>query len=764
MTLSRHIIDDFPQYYPYFQETEFTWNGITQPNRNPLLKLGIGVDGLKTGHTAEAGYGLVGSAVQNGQRMIFMVGGLASEAERADRDRGDREMGVRRLRHRAASSTPAPRSPRPRSGSARRPTVALVAPHDLQMLVPARGARAASRRACVYDGPIEAPIAQGQKLGALEVDVPGHEPVAFDLVAGADVPRGGLMTRINAAARLTRDRALGLPARPTEAHGRGGASSASRASTARASRRSSARSPRALRARRPRVVETREPGGAPGAEQIRRLLVEGDPGRWSPETEILLFTAARRDHLERTIRPALARGATVISDRFADSTRVYQGVARADLRGMVDALHALAIGLEPDLTLILDLDPDDRARPRPRPRRPEDRFERFGAGFQARLRAGFLALAAEFPARCRVVPADGDADAVAARVAARWSDHERARGARPAARRAAPARDRGALRPGRRPRRAFLAAAATGRLHHAWLLTGPRGVGKATLAWRIARHLIAGGTRRVARHGPRPTRSSASSRRLASPQLFLCRRPWDDKAERLRTAITVDEVRALKGFFQLSAADGGRRVAIVDAADELNGAAANALLKILEEPPAARGAPARLPPPGRAAADAPLALPRAPLRPLDPEPLAARARRRRRRRRTRRRRGCSPRSPAARSAPRSASSPATASPSTPRSSRSSRTAPRRPPPRHRARRGRRRPRRRRALRADPRARPPRARPPRAAPPRAATSRRSPPAEAALFARLGAHPGAGPALGRARPRARRARRPRPRRQP
>ena len=103
------------------------------------------------------------------------------------------------------------------------------------------------------------------------------------------------------------------------------------------------------------MVETREPGGAPGAELIRGLLVEGDPGRWSPETEILLFTAARRDHLERTIGPALDRGATVLCDRFANSTRVYQGVARAELRGMVDALHALAIGLEPDLTLILDL-------------------------------------------------------------------------------------------------------------------------------------------------------------------------------------------------------------------------------------------------------------------------------------------------------------------------------------------------------------------------------------------------------------------------
>jgi dTMP kinase len=173
-----------------------------------------------------------------------------------------------------------------------------------------------------------------------------------------------------------------------------------------------------LRALGEEVVETREPGGAPGAELIRRLLVEGDPGRWSPESEILLFTAARRDHLERTILPALASGATVITDRFADSTRVYQGVARAELRGMVDAMHALAIGSEPDLTLILDLAPTVALRRGLSRGGPEDRFERLGEAFQTRLRAGFLALASEFPDRCRVVPADGTPAEVAARVAA----------------------------------------------------------------------------------------------------------------------------------------------------------------------------------------------------------------------------------------------------------------------------------------------------------------------------------------------------------
>lgn len=173
-----------------------------------------------------------------------------------------------------------------------------------------------------------------------------------------------------------------------------------------------------LRAGGATVVETREPGGSAGAEAIRSLLVEGETGRWSPETEILLFTAARRDHLERTIRPALVAGATVLTDRFADSTRVYQGVARGDLRAMVDALHAEAIAVEPDLTVILDLDPDVALARGLARGGAEDRFERLGLDFQARLRAGFLALAAEFPERCRVVSAAGAPEEVTARVAA----------------------------------------------------------------------------------------------------------------------------------------------------------------------------------------------------------------------------------------------------------------------------------------------------------------------------------------------------------
>ena len=171
----------------------------------------------------------------------------------------------------------------------------------------------------------------------------------------------------------------------------------------------------ALGARGRDVVLTREPGGSPGAEAIRDLVLGGDPGRWSPVTEALLFTAARRDHLERTLEPALAAGRIVVCDRYADSTRVYQGASgRGDRRALVDALHALAVGREPDLTLVIDLDPAVALA------RADDpsRFEAMGPAFQARLREGFLALAREFPARIRVIDGAGEPGAVAARVLA----------------------------------------------------------------------------------------------------------------------------------------------------------------------------------------------------------------------------------------------------------------------------------------------------------------------------------------------------------
>ena len=171
-----------------------------------------------------------------------------------------------------------------------------------------------------------------------------------------------------------------------------------------------------LRAHGHPVVLTREPGGSPGAEEIRRLVLEGDPDRWSAETEILLFTAARRDHLEKTIRPALARGEVLITDRFADSTRMYQGLSRGDLRATVDRLHALMIGTEPDLTFLVDIDPSvglSRAIGRAG---KEQRFEDFGLPLQQAMRAGFLDLARTHPARFRVIDGARLPETVAAEI------------------------------------------------------------------------------------------------------------------------------------------------------------------------------------------------------------------------------------------------------------------------------------------------------------------------------------------------------------
>ena len=172
-----------------------------------------------------------------------------------------------------------------------------------------------------------------------------------------------------------------------------------------------------LRAQGHEVVLTREPGGSPGAEEIRSLVLEGDPERWSAETEILLFTAARRDHLERTIEPALAAGKVVICDRFADSTRMYQGLSRGDLRSLVDQLHSLMIGREPDMTLLIDMDPEETGLSRAKGRQgTEERFEDFGPELQTKMRAGFLALADEFSGRFRIVDGNRDMDSVARNV------------------------------------------------------------------------------------------------------------------------------------------------------------------------------------------------------------------------------------------------------------------------------------------------------------------------------------------------------------
>jgi len=165
------------------------------------------------------------------------------------------------------------------------------------------------------------------------------------------------------------------------------------------------------------VVATREPGGSPGAESIRDLLVNGAADRWSPVTETLLMYAARRDHVERVITPALARGAWVVCDRFADSTRAYQGAAGGTDPLLISSLETYVLaGVRPDLTLILDL-PTEAGLARAGGRGDaESRFESKGVAFHERLRAAFLDIARAEPDRCAVIDAAQDEDTVAAAV------------------------------------------------------------------------------------------------------------------------------------------------------------------------------------------------------------------------------------------------------------------------------------------------------------------------------------------------------------
>lgn len=182
------------------------------------------------------------------------------------------------------------------------------------------------------------------------------------------------------------------------------------------------------------VVVTREPGGSPGAEEIRNLILTGDPGRWDPVTEALLMFASRRDHVERTIRPALDSGKIVLCDRFADSSVAYQGYGHGLGADYIRKLWQLAIGdFKPDLTLIFDLPLElglERASERfANVSAAEDRFERMGLEFHQRLRDGFREIASDEKDRCQIIDASGDIETVSERVISAVTSHIAGQGA-----------------------------------------------------------------------------------------------------------------------------------------------------------------------------------------------------------------------------------------------------------------------------------------------------------------------------------------------
>jgi len=199
-TLAKRIVQDFPEYYHYFSETEFVWNDIRQPNRNPILYASVGADGLKTGHTEEAGYGLTASAVQADRRLILVLNGLESEKARAEESErllswGFREFGNYALVQPGEVVDEAP------VWLGETATVAAVVPDGLTLTLP-RKARAEMKVKVVYEAPVTAPIAAGQEVGKMIVSIPGTEPLVVPLQAADAVARLGPIGRISAGLRF----------------------------------------------------------------------------------------------------------------------------------------------------------------------------------------------------------------------------------------------------------------------------------------------------------------------------------------------------------------------------------------------------------------------------------------------------------------------------------------------------------------------------------------------------------------------------------
>jgi D-alanyl-D-alanine carboxypeptidase (penicillin-binding protein 5/6) len=198
--LATLIVEEFPEYYPMFAETDFTWDGVHQQNRNPLLSLGIGADGLKTGHTEEAGYGLVASAKRGERRIVMAIAGLGSSGERArEAERlinwAFTAFETRELYARGEALAQAPVW----IGST--PTVGLAPARDVVITAPYGNIDRAALK-IVYDGPVPAPIEAGDQIGRLEILVPDLPPVTVPLVATEAVAPGGFLTRVQAAAEL----------------------------------------------------------------------------------------------------------------------------------------------------------------------------------------------------------------------------------------------------------------------------------------------------------------------------------------------------------------------------------------------------------------------------------------------------------------------------------------------------------------------------------------------------------------------------------
>ena len=401
--LAAHIIREYPDDYHYFGEKDFTWNKIHQLNRNPLLGAEPGADGLKTGDAPESGFSLVGSAVQDGQRLIVVVAGLKTARRTGRGGAQAARMGLSFVR--AARAVPARRHRRDGVGLRRR---RKRSPADLR-----RTDQGVSRprRPGAADGEdrLSRPAGGAGRRGRPGGDAQSLARRDARARSAAAHAKGGAARRPRQAGvrRRRRVRHRSYPRRAGEelmarapAPGRfitlEGGEGAGKSVQA---RRLAAR----LREAGLGVVLTREPGGSPGAEALREVILSGGAARFGAIGEAMLFSAARIDHIDATIAPALRRGEWVVCDRFLDSTRAYQGAAGRLDPALVASLERVAVGAcRPDLTLVLDL-PAAEGLARAAARRGEaaaDRFEREGLAFHETLRRAFLAIVEAEPERC----------------------------------------------------------------------------------------------------------------------------------------------------------------------------------------------------------------------------------------------------------------------------------------------------------------------------------------------------------------------------
>ncbi len=198
VALANRLMTQFPEYYGYFQERNFTWAKITQNNRNPLLGLGIGADGLKTGHTSEAGYGLVGTARQGDRRVILMINGLQSSSERAAEAERLMNWAFRQFAQETLIKA-GKNVAQANVWLGKTNTVALEVADDISALVP-YSARDDIKMSVTYDGPLQAPIIKGTELGVLNIDIPGLPSQNYPVFAAADVGAGGILKRMRVSA------------------------------------------------------------------------------------------------------------------------------------------------------------------------------------------------------------------------------------------------------------------------------------------------------------------------------------------------------------------------------------------------------------------------------------------------------------------------------------------------------------------------------------------------------------------------------------